>query len=60
MGEGDGLVIYDLATDFGFCYPVKDVTAKSAKEGLIHFKGKDKIDCVYTDKSPTLIKAVKK
>ena len=59
IGEGDGLVIYDLATDFGYCYPVKDGTSKSAKDGFVHFKGKDKFDYVYTDKSPTLIKAVK-
>ena len=39
--------------------PVKDGTPKSAKDGFVHFKGKDKFDYVYTDKSPTLIKAVK-
>ena len=40
MGNGDGLVVYDIATDFGYCYPCVNQTAQTAAEGFAHFKGK--------------------
>ena len=48
-----------MATDFGYCYPCVDQSAKTAAEGLTHFRGLQTFQYVYTDKSPTLIRAVK-
>ena len=59
FGQGDGLVVYDVATDFGYCYPCVDQSARTAAEGLTHFRGLQTFQYVYTDKSPTLIRAVK-
>jgi hypothetical protein len=52
------LVIYDLATRFTGCYPLKSKAADEAYNAIQHFRGKCYLQFVHTDNSGELIKAV--
>ena len=57
--KGNAVVIYDVGTKFGYCYPLKTMESCYIADALTHFRGRHKIKYVYSDASPALAKGVK-
>ena len=58
-GDRKLLVLYDLATGCLGAYPVKTKGATEVLQSIVHFMGTTPIRAVYSDRAPTLIRAVK-
>ena len=53
------LVLFDLATGCLGAYPVKTKGASEVLQSIVHFTGGAPVRAVYSDRAPTLIRAVK-